>query len=339
MPEVVKTRPEMQEARMMKAIVQDKYGPPAVLRLDDRPIPAPRDDEVLVKVFAASVNAADWHLMRGTPLLIRLMLGGLRRPAHKGLGVDVAGRVEAVGTDVERFQPGDEVYGDLSEHGFGGFAEYACVSEDAFGPKPASLSFEDAAAVPVAGVTALQALRDEGEIQSGQQVLVNGASGGVGSFAVQIAKALGATVTGVCSTDKMAFVHSLGADAIIDYTQTDVTKQDQRYDLVLDAAAYRSPLRYLRILRSTGAYVLVGGATSRLFQTLLVAPVVSMIGEKSLNTVMAKPNPEDLATLTELIEEGRIVPAIDRRFPLSEVPAAIRYLEDGRPQGKVVITV
>jgi len=323
----------------MKAVVRDKYGDPDVLRLDDIPIPTPRAGEVLVRVRAASVNAGDWRLLRADPFLVRLMVGGLLRPRHRVLGVDVAGRVEVVGRDVVGVQPGDAVFGDLSEHGFGGFAEYVCVPASAFAPKPARLSFEEAAAVPVAGVTALQALRDEGQVQPGDAVLVNGASGGVGTFAVQIAQAFGATVTGVCRRGKRGLVHSIGAARVIDYTREDVTKRDERYDLILDTAAHRSPRAYRRILAPDGVYVMVGGSMLRLFQTMLLRPWVSRTSDHRLTTLMATPNPDDLRVLVDLIEAGTVTPVIDRRFSLDEVPDAIRYVEDGRARGKVVVTV
>jgi NADPH:quinone reductase-like Zn-dependent oxidoreductase len=323
----------------MTVVVQPKYGGPDVLRLADRPIPTPRGDEVLVKVRAASVNAGDRHLLRGTPFLVRLMLGGIFRPAHKGLGVDVAGRVEAVGPDAGRFRPGDAVFGDLSGHGFGGFAEYVCVSERAFVTKPPALSYEAAATIPVAGVTALQALRDEGQVRTGDAVLINGASGGVGTFAVQIAKAFGAVVTGVCSPGKADLVRSIGADYVVDYTREDVTRHGRCYDLILDTAAHRSPLSYRRVLTPDGTYVMVGGSTARLFQVLLLGPVVSRIGARTLTSLMATANPEDLRVVADLIEAGSVAPVVDRCFPLSAVPEALHYLEAGRARGKVVITV
>ena len=325
--------------RTMKAMVRDRYGGPEVLRLDDVPIPRPRADEVLVRVRAASVNAADWHLLRAKPFLVRLMVGGLFRPRYAGLGLDVAGEVEAVGPNVDGFHPGDVVYGDLAEHGFGAFAEYVCAPEHAFAPKPPQLTFAEAAAVPVAGVTALQGLRDEGQIQAGDAVLVNGASGGVGTFAVQIAQALGATVTGVCRRGKRGLVHSLGAARVIDYTKEDVTKRDELYDLILDTAAHRSPLAYRRILAPGGVYVMVGGSTVRLLQTMLLRPWVGRTSGHRLTTLMANPNSEDLRVLSDFLAEGAVTPVLDRHFSLAEVPDAIRYLEGGRARGKVVITM
>jgi NADPH:quinone reductase-like Zn-dependent oxidoreductase len=327
------------KANNMKAIIQTEYGSPDVLSLQEVENPVVAANEVLVKVHATSVNAGDWHLMRGDPFLSRLMFGGILKPKIKTLGMDVAGRVEAVGQDVRLFQVGDEVFGDLSECGFGAFAEYACGTEAALSLKPTNISFEQAATVPGAALTALQGLRDCGQIKSGQKVLVNGASGGVGSFAVQIAKALGAEVTAVCSTNKMEMLRSIGADNIIDYTQTDITKNGQQYDLILDAAAYRSVFDYAPILKHEGTYVLIGGSISRLFQVLLFGSIISRIMGRKVKCLMAKPNRSDLVILKDLIEAGKIVPAIDRTYRLSEVPEAIRQLEQRRVRGKVAISI
>ena len=277
--------------------------------------------------------------MRGTPFIARLAFG-LRKPKFKTLGIDVAGRVEAVGQNVTQFRPGDDVFGDISECGFGGFAEYVCVPQDALAIKPETISFEQAAAVPGAALTALHALCKSGQIQAGQRVLINGASGGVGSFAVQIAKAFGAEVTAVCSTKKVDMVRSIGADRVIDYTQTDVTKTGQPYDLILDAAAYRSVFDYLPILTRTGTYVLIGGSTTRLFQVMLfLGPLISLMSRRKVKCVVLTPNQADLVILRDLLEAGQIVPWIDRRYNLSEVPAAIRYLEQRQVVGKVAISV
>ena len=323
----------------MKAIVQTEYGSPDVLSLEEVDKPAVKDNGVLVRVHASSVNSADWHLMRGTPFIARLAFG-LRQPKFKTLGIDVAGRVEAVGQNVTQFRPGDDVFGDISECGFGGFAEYVCVPQDALAIKPENISFEQAAAVPGAALTALHALRKSGQIQAGQRVLINGASGGVGSFAVQIAKAFGAEVTAVCSTKKMDMVRSIGADHVIDYTQMDVTKTGQPYDLILDAAAYRSVFDYLPILTRTGTYVLIGGSTTRLFQVMLfLGPLISLISRRKVKCFVLTPNQADLVILRDLLEAGKIVPWIDRRYNLSEVPAAIRYLEQRQVVGKVTISV
>jgi NADPH:quinone reductase-like Zn-dependent oxidoreductase len=323
----------------MKAIVQTEYGSPDVLSLQEIDKPVVPDNGVLVRVRAASVNAGDWHLLRGTPFLARLMFGGIFKPKIHILGMDVAGEVEAVGKDVTQFQPGDKVFSDLSESGFGAFAEYVCATEAALVLKPVNASFEQAATVPAAALTALQGLRDCGQIRSGQKVLINGASGGVGSFAVQIAKAFGAEVTAVCSTHKIEMMRSIGADYIIDYTRTDVTKNGQNYDLILDAAAYRSVFDYTAILKPGGTYVLIGGSTARLFQVLLFGSVISRIIHRNVKCLMVKSNRSDLVILRDLIEAEKIVPYIDRTYSLSEVPAAIHYLEQRQVRGKVAISV
>ena len=321
----------------MKAIVNHNYGSPDVLKLEEVQKPTPGDNEVLVKVHASSANAGDWHLMRGDPFLIRLGMG-LRKPKIKTLGADVAGWVEAVGSNVKHFQPGDEVFGDLSTYGFGAFAEYVSVPEDAFVPKPANSTFEQAAAVPEAAVTALQALRDHGQIQPGHKVLINGASGGVGTFAVQIAKALGAEVTGVCSTGKVEMVRSIGADHVIDYTQEDFSQNGQQYDLILAVGGARSISEYRRALSPTGKYVMIGGSSmTQFYQAMLYGPWMSMTGSQKMGLMLVKPNQKDLAFVKDLMEAGKVVPVIDKEYPLSEVPEAIRYLEAGRAQGKVVI--
>ena len=289
----------------MKAIVQTEYGATDVLRLADVDLPVVPDNGVLVKVSAAAVNAADWHLMRGTPFLIRLIYGGLRQPQIQILGADVAGQVTAIGKDVTQFQPGDEVFGDLSECGFGAFAEYVCATEEALVRKPAHLTYEAAAAVPLAALAALQGLRDVGQIQPGQQVLINGAAGGVGSFAVQIAKAWGATVSGVCSPSKVDMVRSIGADHVIDRTQVDVTQNGEQYDLILDVAAYRSAFDYLPILSPAGNYVLVGGSTARLFQVMLLGPWISRSGRRKVQILTSKPNQDDLVYLRDLLAVGQ----------------------------------
>ncbi len=323
----------------MKAIVQTEYGSPDVLSLKEVDKPVVPANGVLVQVRAASVNAGDWRLMRGDPFISRLMFGGILKPKIQILGFDIAGSVAAVGKDVTQFQVGDEVFGDLSECGFGAFAEYACGTAAALSLKPTNISFEQAATVPGAALTALQGLRDCGKIQSGQKVLINGASGGVGSFAVQIAKAFGAEVTAVCSTDKMEMVKSLGADQIVDYTQTDITKSGHQYDLILDAAAYRSVFDYRSILKDEGTYVLIGGSISRLFQVLLFGSVISTMMQRKVKCLMVKPDRWDLVILKDLIEAGKIVPFIDRTYDLSEVPAAIRQLEQRQVRGKISISV
>ncbi|MDP3024862.1 MAG: NAD(P)-dependent alcohol dehydrogenase [candidate division Zixibacteria bacterium] len=321
----------------MKAIVYTKYGPPDVLQLKEIEKPTPQDNEVLVRVHAASVNPFDWHVLRGKPFLVRLMGFGLLKPKNKILGADIAGRVEAVGRNVKQFQPDDGVFGTIR----GGFAEYVCARENALALKPANMSFEEAAAVPMAAVTALQGLRDKGQIQPGQKVLINGASGGVGTFAVQIAKSFGAEVTGVCSTRNLDMVRSIGADHVIDYTQEDFTKNGQRYDLIFDAVANHSVSDYKRALSSRGICAIAGFSTLfHMFQVMLVGSWVSRTGSKKIGGMgMAKPNKKDLVFITELLEVGKVVPVIDRRYPLSETAEAIRYLEEGHARGKVVITL
>ncbi len=322
----------------MKAIVYQRYGPPDVLEFKEVAKPIPKDNEVLVKVHAASVNDWDWGLLRGTPFLNRLIFG-LLKPKIKILGCDIAGRVEAVGNDVKQFQPGDEVFGDLSGCGFGGFAEYVCARENVLALKSAGMTFEEAAAVPQAAVLALQGLRDKGQIQKGQKVLINGAGGGVGTFAVQMAKSFGAEVTAVDSTRKLDMVRSIGADHVIDYTIEDFTKNGRRYDLILDVAGYRSIFAYKRALSPKGIYVMVGGSMARIFQVLFLGPCISMTGSKKRGILMHKPNTKDLVFMKELFEGGTVVPVIDRRYPLREVPDALRYFGEGHHKGKVVITV
>jgi NADPH:quinone reductase-like Zn-dependent oxidoreductase len=321
----------------MKAIVCTKYGPPDVLQLEEVARPIPKEDEALVKVHATSLNAADFETLRGV-FIVRMVAP--RKPMYKILGTDIAGRVVAVGRNVKQFQSGDEVWVDLSAYGWGAFTEYVCVPGNALRLKPASMTFEEAAAYPQAAVLALQNLRDKRQIEPGQKVLINGAGGGVGTFAVQIAKYFGAEVTGVDSTIKLDMLRSIGADQVIDYTQEDFTKSGQRYDLILDVVAYRSIFDYKRALSPKGIYVFVGGSTAAIFQALLLGPLISRAGTKKMGIVMGKPNKkEDLAFLVELFEEGKVVPVIDRRYPLSEVPEAMRYLEEGHALGKVVITV
>ena len=322
----------------MKAIVQSEYGSTAVLRLAEVAKPSCADD-VLVRVRAASVNAGDWHLMRGDPFFIRLIFGGLLKPKIRTLGSDLAGQVEAVGKNVTQFQPGDEVFGDLSECGFGAFAEYVCAPAEALVLKPAAVSFEQAAAVSGSAIAALQGLRDHGQVQPGQRVLVNGASGGVGSFAVQIAKGMGAEVTAVCSTSKVDMVKSLNPDHIIDYTKGDVTQTDQQYDLILDAAAYRSVFDYFPTLTPEGTYILIGGSIARLLQAMLLSLWFSKPHHRQIKCLVAKPNQDDLNIIRDLLGGGKIVPVIDRTYRLKEVPAAIRQLEQRQVRGKVVICV
>jgi len=319
----------------MKAIAWITYGPPDALQFQEMEKPVPKDDEILVKIYAASANPLDWHRMRAAPFLVRLG-EGLRKPGDPRLGADMAGQVEAVGSNVTQFQPGDEVFGMCN----GTFAEYVCASTETVATKPANATFEQAAAVPVAAFTALQGLR-KGQIQSGQQVLVNGASGGVGTFAVQIARSFGAEVTGVCSTRNLEMVRSIGADHAIDYTQEDFTRNGQRYDLIYDAVGNRSVADYKRALKPQGICVIAGfSSIGRMIEHAVLGPWMSRNGKKKIGPMgMAKADQQDLIFVKELIEAGKVVPVIDRRYPLPETAAAIRYLEEGHAQGKVVITV
>jgi NADPH:quinone reductase-like Zn-dependent oxidoreductase len=292
----------------------------------------------LVKVQATSVNAADWHLLTADIFLVRFMTGGLFKPKNTILGADVAGRIEAVGKNVRRFKPGDEVFGDAFGSSQGAFAEYVCAAEDALVLKPVNVSFEEAAAVPLAGVTALQALRDKGQVQPGQKVLIIGASGGVGTFAVQIAKMFGAEVTAVCSTGKVDMVRTLGADYVIDYTKEDFTQNGQRYDLILAVNGYYPISAYKRALAPNGKYVMVGGSAAQMFQALLLGPWMSTQGKK-IGHLSAKSNYEDLVTLKGFLEAGKITPVIDRCYPMRETVEAVRYLGAGHAKGKIVITM
>jgi NADPH:quinone reductase-like Zn-dependent oxidoreductase len=319
----------------MKAITYTEYGPPDVLRLTEVPKPVPKDDEVLIQIRAASANPLDWHLMRGEPMIARPMFGGLRKPKLTRPGRDVAGEVEAVGRNVTQFKPGDEVFGACH----GAFAEYDCAKEDHLVSKPANISFEDAAAAPVAAITALQGLRDKGHIQRGQKVLVDGASGGVGTFAVQIAKSFGTEVTAVCSTRNVDRLRSLGADHVIDYTREDFTRNGLAYDLILGANAYHSIFDYRHALSRNGIYVMVGGGSAQSLQAVLLGSLLSMIGTKKMRFFITKLNKTDLVLLRDLLAAGTIVSVIDRRYPLSDAAEAIRYLEEGHARGKVVITV
>jgi 2-desacetyl-2-hydroxyethyl bacteriochlorophyllide A dehydrogenase len=316
----------------MKAFIWEKYGPPETLRMGEVEKPAPDADEVLVKVLATSVNAADWHSMRGKPLFSRATLG-LLRPKHRILGVDIAGQVEAVGSGVTRFKPGDEVYANLLYRGYGGFAEYVSVPVDVMSLKPANLSFEEAAAVPMAALTALQGLRHHGEIQADQKVLINGASGGVGTFAVQIAKSYGAEVTAVTSTQNLDLVRSLGADYVVDYTTTDFVRSGRRYDLIYDTVGNRSVSDLRRALAERGKASVTG------YTNLAQAMGVPLLGGKDIARVSADVAAKDLEQLSELIEAGKLRPVIDRRYPFAEIPAAIAYLEQGHARGKVVAGV
>ena len=320
----------------MKAIVCTEYGPPELLRLQEVERPVPGDDQVLVRVHASSVNFANRALVTGDPFIVRLMVGGLREPKVRIPGGDIAGRVEEVGAGVTQFKPGDEVYGDLADRGFGGFAEYVAADENSLALKPANLTFEQAAAVPQAAVVALQGLRNLGQIQSGQKVLIVGASGGIGTFGVQLAKAFGAEVTGVCSTRNLDLVRSIGADHVIDYTREDFAAGEQRWDLILATAGYRSIFDYKRALAPEGTYVMTGGSMAQVFQAM-AGPLVALGSGKKMVNLSQKANQEDLAFMAELIEAGKVVPVIDRSYPLSEVPQALDYYGQGHARGKVVI--
>ena len=320
----------------MKAIVHTEYGPPDVLQLREVEKPTPKENQILVKVRAASINAADYRVMRANPFLVRLMGGGLLRPKDPRFGSDVAGRVEAVGENVKQFRPGDEVFGGAT----GAFAEYVLAREAYLALKPTNRAFEEAAAVPVAALTALQGIRYAGGIRPGQRVLIQGASGGVGTFAVQLAKSFGAEVTAVCSTRNLDMARSIGADRVIDYTKEDFTRNRQRYDLIFAANGYHSLSAYKRALNLQGVYVCAGGTMPQFFQAMLLGSWMSRKGGKKLGSMgIAKVNQKDLVYLGELLEAGKIDPQIDRTYPLSEVPEAIRYVEGIHAQGKVVITV
>jgi NADPH:quinone reductase-like Zn-dependent oxidoreductase len=323
----------------MKAILHTKYGPPDVLQLSEVEKPVPGDDEVLIKVHAASVNTADCYILKGEPFLVRIIDGGILKPKYNIPGSDIAGQVEAIGRNVKQFQLGDEVFGNLSNYGRGGFAEYVCAPENALALKPDNISFDEAAAVPLAAVTALQGIRDIGKIRPGQKVLINGASGGVGTFALQLAKFFGAEVTAVTSTNKVEMANSIGADHVIDYTQEDFTQSGQLYDLIIAVNGYHSIFDYKRALSSRGMYIMIGGSLPQMFQAMLIGPCISMTGSKKIGTVSLRPNQEDLVFMKELLEAGKVVPVIDRRYLLNEVPDALKYLEEGHALGKVVITV
>ena len=321
---------------LMKAIRYKRYGSPDVLQMEEVEKPTPRENQVLIRIHASSINAVDYHSRRARPLIIRPMIGGLLGPKDPRLGSDVAGRVEAVGADVKRFRTGDEVFGFTA----GAFAEYACSRETSLALKPSNITFEEAAAVPVGGITALQGLRDTARIQPGQKILIQGASGSVGIFAVQLAKAFGAEVTAVCSTRNLDMARSLGADYVIDYTREDFTRSGKQYDLIFAVNGYHSLWAYRRALNSGGLYVCAGGTMPQIFEALLLGPVVSkIVGQKLRSMGISKVNQDDLAYLAELLKEGKIRSVIDRRYRLSQIAEAFRYVEDRHPQGKVVITV
>ncbi len=326
-------------ATLMKGIVRRCYGPPDVLKYEDLPKPVPADDEVLVKVHAASVNPLDWHYVEGTPYLVRID-GGFGKPENPQLGVDFAGTIESVGRNAKRFKPGDEVFGGK----FGAFAEYVTVRQErAIALKPRNVTFEQAASVPIAALTALQALRDKGHVKAGNKVLINGASGGVGTFAVQIAKSFGAEVTGVCSTKNVELVRSLGADHVIDYTREDFTKGAERYDLIVDNVGTHSASDYRRVLNPNGNYVMIGSATSGHWFGWLEIPIeawiLSPFMSQKFGMMLAELDKEDLAVLGDLMQSGKVTPVIDRTYKLSDTAEALRYLEKGHARGKVVLTV
>lgn len=323
----------------MKAVVFSKYGPPDVLRLEEVEKPVPAKDEVLVKICAASVNDWDWALLRGFPFVNRMMFG-LLKPKIRILGGDIAGRVEAVGEKVTQFRPGDEVFGDLCESGFGAFAEYVCARENALARKPPGMTFEQAAAIPQAAMLAVQGLIDVGQIQAHvagkKKLLINGAGGGVGTFALQIARLHGVEVTAVDSSGKLDMLLSMGADHVIDYTQEDFSRNGRRYDLILDVKTNRPIFDYVRALNPKGIYCTVGGSMDRLVQALFLGPFIKVLHKKQIRIVALKPN-KDLAYMSELFEAGKVVPVIGRTYPLSEVPDALRYFGEGHHHGKVVI--
>jgi NADPH:quinone reductase-like Zn-dependent oxidoreductase len=320
----------------LKAIVYTEYGPPEVLRLAEVEKPAPNEHQVLVQVRAGSVNRSDWETLTGSPLYARV--GGLFRPGSPILGSDIAGRVEQVGQNVTQFRPGDEVFGLLPSYG-GGFAEYACAPETALALKPPGISFELAASIPQAGVIALQGIRDDGHVRPGQKVLINGAGGGAGSLAVQLAKLSGAQVTGVDSAAKLDFVRSLGADHVIDYAREDFTRGGDQYDLILDVIARRSAFAYARALAPGGTCFVVGGSVATLFQMLLFGPWIKRTSGKTVRLLFVRPDPKAMLEIAQLFQTGKLAPVIDRVYPLSEVPEALRYLGQGHVRGKLVITV
>jgi NADPH:quinone reductase-like Zn-dependent oxidoreductase len=325
----------------MKSIVYTKYGSPNVLKLKDVARPDPLDDEVLVEIHAASVNAYDWHFLVADVFLIRLMSGGLLKPKKTTLGADIAGRVIAVGKDIQKFQAGDDVFG-IAKGGSGGFAEYVSANEKSLALKPANVTFEEAAAAPMAALTALQGLRDIGQIKAGQKVLIHGASGGVGTFAIQIAKAYETNVTAVCSSRNVEIAHSIGADQVIDYTVEDFTKNGELYDLILVANGNRSIFEYKRSLKPNGVCVLAGGGSNSIPQ--LVAGLfmewwISKTENKKISSFLAKINQKDLSTIKEFLETGKVKPVIDRTYPLRETAEALRYLGEGHAQGKIIVTV
>ncbi|WP_234387114.1 NAD(P)-dependent alcohol dehydrogenase [Aquimarina sp. Aq78] len=319
----------------MKALMYHKYGSSDVLTLKEIPVPTPKENEVLVKIRATAINSSDWELLKGKPFFSRIW--GLIKPKYHILGSDISGQVIAVGNKVARFETGNEVFGDIFLH-WGGFAEYVCVDQELLLPKPEDITFEEASAIPQAGVVALQGLRYNGEIKPGQQVLINGAGGGAGTFAIQIAKSLGAEVTGVDSTRKLDLMRSIGADHVIDYTREDFTKNKQQYDLIFDIVGHRSVFDFKRILKPKGAYVMAGGSMRRLLQVLFCGPLISKITNKKMGLLMHKQNKEDIGHMLALRDAGKIVPVIDRCYPLSQAISAFQYFGEGLVLGKIIIT-
>ena len=322
----------------MKAMQYTEYGDFDVLQLQDVETPSPQEGEVLVKVHAAAVNFNSMVMVTGDPFIVRMMVGGMRKPKLTIPGGDIAGEVVAVGTDVTRFKVGDAVFGDISGDGFGGYAEYVAAPEASLSHKPANVSFVEAASVPESGLVALQGLCDKGKLQAGEHVLINGASGGIGSFAIQIAKAFGAEVTAVCSAAKAEFVRSLGADHVIDYKKEDFTQGGQEYDLILDITINRPISEYKKALRPGGRCVVAGGNVGRIMQSMYLGPLASLRGDKTLLNFAVKPN-KDIEMMKYLIESGKVTPVIDRCYPLAELPDALRYYADGQAKGKIVITI
>jgi NADPH:quinone reductase-like Zn-dependent oxidoreductase len=320
----------------MKAIVYHEYGSPDVLKLAEVETPTPNDNEVLIKLHAVSINGSDREALIGKPLYVRM--GGLRKPGYPILGSDIAGRVERVGENITQFQPGDDVFGEMPGY-HGGFAEYACASEKTLAHKPTSLTFEQAAAIPQGGAIALQAIREKGKVQPGQHVLINGAGGSAGVFAVQLAKLAGAEVTGVDNAGKLDFLRSLGADHVIDYTRENFTKRKDQYDLILDVIAHRSVFAYQRPLKPNGTYFFVGGSVATLFQILLLGPWIRRATGKNVRLLVVPQDRKYMIAITELCEAGKVIPIIDRRYPLNQVPEALRYVGEGRAKGKVVIVI
>jgi NADPH:quinone reductase-like Zn-dependent oxidoreductase len=329
----------MQNTNSMKAVVYSRFGPPEMLQLKEVEKPVPKANEVLIKVYAASVNSWDWDLLRGKQFLVRIT-GGLLKPRHKILGADIAGRVEVIGNNVTQFKIGDEVFGDIAGSGFGGFAEYVSVPEDLLATKPPEITFEQAAAIPQAGLLALQGLQYKGTIKPGQKVLINGAGGGVGTLALQFAKSCAAEVTCVDSAEKVELLRSLGADHLIDYVKEDYTRKKEQYDRVLDVIAHRTVSDYRRVLKPGGTFAMIGGSMGGLLlKLMLLGPALSRFGTKTIGIMGYKPNRKDLDYLGQLVAEGKLVPVIDRCYPLHEVIDAFRYFGTGRFKGKIIISV